>query len=127
EGLGGGFASVSIVDDMLYTTGNFDKSQGVVAVDLTTNQIAWKTPVTESIPEHGYGGSRSTPTIDGNVLYVVLSDGTVACLDRRNGKILWTRSFEKEYGAKRPSWGFAESPLVDGNLLICTPGSDQAL
>ncbi|WP_237564925.1 PQQ-binding-like beta-propeller repeat protein [Blastopirellula marina] len=127
EGLGGGYASVSIVDGMLYTTGNFDDAQGVVAVDLATNQVAWKTPVTAEIPKHGYGGSRSTPTIDGDDLYVVLSDGTVACLDRMSGKVVWTRSFEKEYGAKRPNWGFAESPLVDGNLLICTPGSDQAL
>lgn len=127
EGLGGGYASVSIVDDMLYTTGNFDKSQGVVAVNLKKKAVAWKTPVTDSIPEHGYGGSRSTPTIDGNLLYVVLSDGTVACLNRKNGDVIWKRSFEKEYGAKRPAWGFAESPLVDGDLLICTPGSDQAL
>ncbi|PHS04746.1 MAG: polyvinylalcohol dehydrogenase [Blastopirellula sp.] len=128
DGMGSGFASVSIADGMLYTTGNFkDQGQGVVAINLKTKEVAWKQVLTDSIPQHGYKGSRCTPTIDGDRLYVVLSDGTVACLSAKDGDVKWKHNFQEDWKGKKPNWGFAESPLIDGDKLVCTPGAEGAL
>ncbi|WP_233216249.1 PQQ-binding-like beta-propeller repeat protein [Blastopirellula marina] len=127
EGLGQGYASVSIVGDRLYTTGNFDDGQAVVCFDLKKKKVAWKTILTTQVPEHGYPGSRCTPTIDGRDLYAEMSDGTIARLDRMSGKVYWKKSLMDEYGAAKPQWGFAESPLIDGDRLICGAGSSKAL
>ncbi|MBI1249084.1 PQQ-binding-like beta-propeller repeat protein [bacterium] len=127
EGLGKGFASVSIVGDDLYTTGNFDDGQAVVCFDLKSKKVAWKELVTSEVPKHGYPGSRCTPTVDGDDLYVEMSDGTVARLNRKSGKVIWKRSLREDYKAKMPSWGFAESPLIDGDKLVVGAGSKEAL
>ncbi|RCS46135.1 polyvinylalcohol dehydrogenase [Bremerella cremea] len=127
EGLGQGYASVSIVGDNLYTTGNFDDGQAVVCFDLKRKKVAWKQFLTSQVPEHGYSGSRCTPTVDGNDLYVEMSDGTIARLNRMNGKVYWKKNLMEEYGASKPQWGFAESPLIDGDRLICGAGSAKAL
>lgn len=128
EGLGKGYASVSIADDTLYTTGNFSEfGQAVVAMDLKEKKVLWQQLITDAIPKHGYEGSRCTPTIDGDRLYVVMSDGTVACLKRAGGEILWKRSLQEDWDGNKPQWGFAESPLVDGDNVIVAPGSKGSL
>ena len=130
EGVGSGFASVAVVGSRLYTTGNFDDGQRVVAVDLPSDggqpKIAWTRAFTENVPKHGYPGSRSTPTVVGDRLYVTGSNGSLACLSTA-GELLWSKDFAKEYGSGGQSWGYAESPLVDGDRVIFTPGSDVAL
>lgn len=128
DGMGKGFASVSVVGDRLYTTGNLENGQHVIAVDLAKHQILWKQQLTETNPEHGYDGSRCTPTVDGDFLYVVASDGRIACLQSADGNIVWSKRFDKEWGGKMMSgWGFSESPLVDGDRVVCTPGGDNAM
>ena len=126
-GFGEGFASMAIVGERLYTTGNVGGGQAVTAFDLSSRKMLWQTPITDGAPQHGYGGSRSTPTVDGDRLYVTSSGGGVACLDVRKGKLLWSKKFGDEYGSGSQSWGYAESPLVDGDLVIVTPGGKDAL
>src|SRR5690606_32589862 len=66
--------------------------------------------------------------VDGDNLYVVSSDGAVACLKTADGTILWRRHFKDDWNGRMMSgWGFAESPLVDGDRLICTPGGPDAM
>jgi len=127
DGLGEGYASVSVVGDHLYTTGNVENSQCAIAVDLKTHQIAWKTPLTESNPEHGYKGSRCTPTIDGDRLYAITSNGQISCLNVSDGNILWKRDFKEWKGRMMSGWGYSESPLIDGDRVLCTPGSAEAM
>lgn len=127
EGIGDGFASMAIVGDRLYTTGNVEKGQAVTAVDLATHKVLWQSPITDGPPKHGYEGSRCTPTLDGDRLYAVSSNGGVACLSVADGKVLWKKEFGAEYGSGGQAWGYGESPLVDGDLVVCTPGSGKAL
>jgi outer membrane protein assembly factor BamB len=127
EGLGGGYASVAIAGDKLFTTGNFDDGQAVVCLDLKNQQIAWKTPVTDAPPKHGYEGSRTTPSLDGDRLYVVSSDGEIACLKQQDGKLVWKRNFKDWKGQMSSGWGFSESPLVDGDWVLCTPGGKEGM
>ena len=127
EGLGKGFASVSISNGRLLTTGNTPDSQSVIAVDIATGEVAWTSKITDEAPKHGYEGSRSTPAIDGDRCYVVGSNGEVACLDMADGKIRWMRNFKEWNGRMMSGWGFSESPLVDGEHVLCTPGGPDAM
>ena len=127
-GMGDGYASVSISGDRLYTTGNVKNSQSVLAVNLKTHGVEWTTPLTESNPKHGYEGSRCTPTVDGDRLYVITSDGQIACLKTSNGSLAWKKNFKDEWNGRMMSgWGYSESPLVDGDRVLCTPGSAEAM
>lgn len=127
EGMGRGYASVSVVGGRLFTTGNFDGGQGVVAVDVESGSVAWRKAVTPETPEHRYEGSRCTPTVDGDHLYVVTSDGEIACLQAADGEIVWQRNFDEWQGRMMSGWGFSESPLVDGEVVVCTPGGRDAM
>jgi outer membrane protein assembly factor BamB len=73
-----------------------------------------------------YSKARSTPTVDGDSIYALGSDGDLACLETKSGKILWQKNLKKEFGGQPGIWAYAESPLVDGDVLVVTPGGAQA-
>ena len=126
KGSGRGYSSVSIANGVLYTTGNFEGGQGASAFAIKDGKLLWQTPVTDFVPEHGYQGARSAPTIDGERLYITTSNGVIACLSTK-GKVIWSKNFKEEWNGKMMSgWGFSESPLVDGDRVICTPGGKEA-
>ncbi len=137
DGLGEGYSSVSIVDGVLYTMGNHyvgpvdikNLRQRAVAFDAKSGQQLWATPLTgKRLPAHSYPGSRCTPAVDADRVFVITSDGTIASLNRDDGTIVWQRSFHDEWEGKMMSgWGFSESPLVDGDAVLCTPGGADAL
>ncbi|MGV2341671.1 MAG UNVERIFIED_CONTAM: PQQ-binding-like beta-propeller repeat protein [Planctomycetaceae bacterium] len=127
EGFGGGYASVAVVNDVLYTVGNTDSGQAVLAASAKDGSIIWKQAVTEANPKHSYEGSRCTPTVVGDLLYVITSDGSIACLKTDGGAIVWQRKFSDWNGKLMSGWGFSESPLVDGDRVLCTPGGAEAL
>lgn len=128
EGLGRGYASISIANGRIYTTGDFEDGQAVVAADLNDGRILWRTPITDRPPRIAKQGSRSTPTLDGDRLYVVASSGKIACLRVSTGELMWSKEFQKEWNGRMMSgWGYSESPLVDGDWVLCTPGGDQAM
>lgn len=127
EGLGTGYASVSIDGGKIYTTGNLEDGQYLICIADGQTKPLWKTKLTEGKPQHDYEGARSTPTIDGNRLYVVSSDGRISCVDSEAGEVLWSRSFKDFGGRMMSGWGFSESPLIDGDRVLCTPGGDDAI
>jgi outer membrane protein assembly factor BamB len=127
EGCGKGYAGVSVADGRIYTTGNLPEGQAVIALDAADGSVIWRQPVTDAPPRHGYDGSRCTPTINGDRLYVVASNGEIVCLRAADGEILWSKDFRKEWSGRMMSgWGFSECPLVDGDLVLCTPGGEDA-
>lgn len=125
EGLGGGYASVSIADGKIFTMGNIDGGQAVIAMDQQDGRVLWKQLVTEQVPQHGYEGSRCTPAYDDGRIYVVASSGRIVCLKASDGEVIWFRDFADWGGRMMSGWGFSESPLVDGDRVICTPGGEQ--
>ncbi len=127
EGLGDGYASVSVAGNRIYTTGNFSDSQSAVAIDADSGRVIWKQPITSGVPKHSYEGSRTTPTIDGDRLYMVSSDGRIVCLRAADGAEVWSRSFKDWDGKLMSGWGYSESPLVDGDHVICTPGGELGM
>lgn len=129
DGIGYGYGSIAQVGDHLYTTGYVDPKEVVSAIDLKTREIVWQTPVGPIVKmgQPSWQGSRSTPTVVGDRIYVIASSGKVICLKTDTGEIVWEKSFKEDFGSGKQSWGYAESPLVDGDVVVCTPGSDEAL
>jgi len=129
EGLGRGYSTVSIAQGRLYTMGDRPteggEAQFVLAFDLATRKELWATRIG---PPHRDGGPRCTPTVDGDRVYAIGTDGDLACLDAVTGRVLWSKNFARDFGGKMMSiWRYSESPLVDGEKLVCTPGGKDAL
>ena len=75
---------------------------------------------------HGVGnGPRGTPTLEDDRVYAEGGNGDVACLDAATGKTLWHTSLTRDLGGTVPGWGYSESPLVEGDLLLVTPGGSK--
>ncbi len=123
-GLGRGYASISIAGGKIFTMGDRGDSQYVIAFDLNTRKELW---ATKAGGPWGDGGPRCTPTVDGELCYALGTNGELVCLEVATGKEVWRKKFEKDFGGKMMSgWTWSESPLVDGQKLICTPGGDKA-
>jgi outer membrane protein assembly factor BamB len=127
KGCGTGYSSVAIVDGTLYTMGDRgeddQRSQYTIAVDLQSRTERWATRVG---PPHS-DGPRCTPTIDGDFVYALGTSGDLVCLERESGKMRWQKNLTRDFGGKMMSgWKWSESPLIDGDRLICTPGAADA-
>jgi outer membrane protein assembly factor BamB len=126
-GLGEGFSTVSVVGNVIYTQGHIDGKQCVIALDAgNKGKLIWRkdfAPV--SFDGAGHPGARPEPTIDGDRLYTTGISGELVCMDVKDGRIVWQKDFVKDFGGIRPKWGYAESPLIDGPWLICTPGGEK--
>ena len=127
-GLGEGYSGPAIVGDRLYTMGDIDGKECVLALDLAAQGKQVWASATGPIRHKGggYPGPRATPTIDGNRLYTLGINGDLVCMDLAKGDILWQHDLVKEFGGQIPGWGYSESVLIDGSLLLCTPGKGRA-
>jgi outer membrane protein assembly factor BamB len=127
EGIGGGFSSVSLADGRIYTLGDDADGQYALALSEADGSILWRTPIGPTW-EDEYLGPRSTPTVDGDRLYIMNTEGEVICLEAATGAEVWRRSLPADFGSHimqamgTTDWRYAESPLVDGDRVIVTPG-----
>lgn len=126
DNLGSGWSSVAVADDRLYITGTPGDQQILYCFGLDGKEI-WQVEQSPRCSHDKYYGARSTPTVDGDRLYVTGGDGLVTCHDAADGQILWKRDLVKELGGKVGGWRYAESVLILDNLAIVTPGGKQAV
>ncbi|MHC4204861.1 MAG: outer membrane protein assembly factor BamB family protein [Planctomycetota bacterium] len=119
-GIGEGYSTVSIVDKRIYTTGAINGDCVITALDMDGKKVwtrkngkAWK---------KSYPGTRSTPTIADGLLYHLSGIGNLICLKAESGEVVWAVSILEKFGGRNIIWGLAESPLVIGDKVICTPG-----
>src|SRR5262249_23644872 len=124
-GLGSGYSTPSVYQGHLFVIGGKGGDESVYCLDVKDGKQVWSTRI-GSTGRGGYPGPRCTPTVDDTLLYAISSDGDLACLETATGKAKWTKSYRKDFGGEAGKWSFAESPLVDGDVLICTPGGTQA-
>ncbi|HJQ82282.1 MAG TPA: PQQ-binding-like beta-propeller repeat protein [Lacipirellulaceae bacterium] len=121
KGLGRGMSSVSVDDGRILTMGNLGKGVHLIALNAENGERIWAAPL------DGDGEPNGTPTIDGEHVFAIERGGTLVCAETATGRLVWQKNFVKEFGGKVPSWGYSESPLVDGDVVVCTPGARQAL
>lgn len=128
--LGDGYGAPSVVDGKLYVVVNEGlEKESVKSLDGTDGKELWSTPIGKvGNPDQrpNYPAARSTPTVAGNSLYALGSDGDLACLETASGKIRWQRNLRSDFGGAPGEWAYAESPLIDGDLVIAAPGGDDA-
>jgi len=120
---GAGFSAPVIVGTTLYGQGAADGNDFAFALDTQTGNLKWKQNLgTQSVIERG-DGPRGSVTVDGDKLYLIRGSGHIHCLATSDGKTLWQKDFKGDFnGAMMSNWGYSESPLVDGDLVVCTPG-----
>ncbi|HRQ89471.1 MAG TPA: PQQ-binding-like beta-propeller repeat protein [Bacteroidia bacterium] len=130
DGAGMGYSGFSIVDGHLYTMGTRGDDVTVVCVDTATGKELWASAISKDTQEGyntGWGyGPRSTPTYSDGHIYAIDSQGAVACLGAADGKVVWKKHLVDDFKGQMGGWGFAESPLVDGDHLILAPGGTEA-
>ncbi len=129
EGIGGGYSTPSIAAGRIYVTGTkADNKEFVIALDIKDGKEVWATQAGMTIDDrkHELSGTRSTPTVDGEQVYALSSDGVLVCLGTSKGELIWKKNLRTDFGGKAGIWNYAESPLIDGDRLVCTPGGEKA-
>ncbi len=122
-GLGTGFSSVSIVGDRIFTMGDRGDDQFVIALNRADGKTLWATKVGPSWKDE-FLGPRGTPASDGERVYALGTEGNLVCVDVATGRLIWQKSASQDFaGQMMSSWKYAESPLLDGDRLIFSPGS----
>lgn len=129
KGLGGGDSTPSIADGRIFGMSNRGDEEVVWALSEKDGKTLWVRRLGPAFPQRmpqSKEGPGCTPTVDGDRLYVLGMGGDLACLQVQDGKLLWQRSLTRDFGGSVPRWSYRESPLVDGNKVVCTPGGPDA-
>ncbi len=119
-----GYSGHAVVGDTLYTMGARDATEFVIALDVKTGKEKWSAEAGPLLTNGWGDGPRSTPTISGGRVYALSGKGKLSCMNAADGAQIWSTTMD-EAGGKVPGWGYTESVLVDGDLVICTPGGAQ--
>ena len=125
KGLGSSMSSIATMKDRLVTMGNLAGQTHLVCLNRQDGSLAWKTPFTPA-----KGSPNCTPTIDpeSGLIYALSFDGVLACCRANDGSLAWKKNFGTDFGGKMESgWGYSESPLIDGDKLLCTPGGKEKM
>jgi outer membrane protein assembly factor BamB len=124
--LGNGFGSIAVRGDRIFVQGARNGQSSVAALNRADGKQVWVRGLGPAGDNDRGPGPRSTPTVDGDRLYVLTESGDLACLRIQDGTVVWQRNILKEFGARNISWLISESPLVDGNQVIVSPGGRGA-
>lgn len=128
--IGDGFGAPAVVDDRVYVLGNRGlDNEFVQALSVEDGERLWRTrlgKVGNPDQRPNYPAARSTPTVEGDRLYALGSDGDLVCLETSSGEVQWRRNLREDFQGEPGEWAYAESPLIDGEKLVCTPGGEEA-
>ena len=126
DGLGAGYGTVAIAGDRIYVQGSINNRSSVHALDRTSGKLLWTVPLGPEGDNDRGDGPRSTPTVEGAQLWVMTESGDLACLKTSDGGVVWRKNALTDFRGRNPHWLLSESPLVDGERLIFTPGGPGA-
>lgn len=125
ETIGNGYGAPAITADRIYVNGETDSTSYLFAFDRQ-GKFLWKAPNGREFTGNDfsarYPGSRSVPTIVGNLAYVCSGNGRMACFDTSDGRPKWAVDMVKDLGGIQIEFGYSESLLVDGDLVYGMPG-----
>jgi hypothetical protein len=124
--LGPGYGSVAIKDDRIYIQGVKSNESVLFCLNRADGKVVWTQVLGQTLDQDRGPGPRGTPTVDGDRVYALSENGDLACLKIKDGSAAWRRNILKDFGGRNITWLISESPLVDGNRVIVTPGGDGA-
>jgi hypothetical protein len=119
-----GFSSVSVAGDRVFTMGDGPDSSFLFGIDRKTGAKRWELKVGKT--GGNYQGPRCTPATDGALVFALGQFGDLVCAGAADGKERWRKNLPKDFGGRAGGWNFTESPLLDGDRLIVTPGGPKA-
>ncbi len=123
-GIGTGYSSVAVTGKYIFTMGDLKGSSHIIALNATGGKLVWAAPVGDSDKPGGYEGPRSTPATDGSLVFGLGQSGTLVCVQAATGREVWRKNL-KDIGGRCGNWGYAESPLLDGPVLVVCPGGSK--
>ena len=125
--LGEGYGSLAIRGERIYVQGtNAERKSAVFCLNRADGKTIWSVAFGPRLDQDKGNGPRGTPTLDGDRLYVLTENGDLACLREKDGSSIWSKNILKEFGGSNPRWLVSESPLIDGNKLVVSPGGSGA-
>jgi outer membrane protein assembly factor BamB len=127
KGLGDGYSAVSIYGNRIFTAGDKGPESFVEALNLADGKAVWSAKLGKAgaLGQPQFEGPRATPTTDGELVFAVSQFGEMACYKADTGQEVWRKDYTKDFGGACPFWGYAESPLIDGEKVVITPGGSQ--
>lgn len=126
NGMGAGYGSVAVAGDRVYVQGMRNSESVVQALNRADGKVTWARTLGRAGDNDRGPGPRGTPTVDGDRLYALSENGDLAALRVQDGSVLWQRNILRDFSGRNIPWLISESPLVDGNQLIVTPGGRNA-
>lgn len=126
NGIGEGYGSISIKGERLFVQGVQAGKSVVFCLNRPDGKTVWTASLGPSLGQDRGPGPRGTPTLDGDRVYALTENGDLACLKAADGVPVWQRNILKDFGGRNPKWLISESPLIDGDRLIVTPGGEGA-
>jgi outer membrane protein assembly factor BamB len=117
---------MAIKDDRIFVQGSNGRQSVVYVLGRADGKNLWSKALGPSVTNNQGSGPRGTPTVDGDLVYVLTENGDLACLKVQDGTAVWQRNILKDFGGRNLDWLISESPLVDGNHVIVTPGGRGA-
>jgi outer membrane protein assembly factor BamB len=119
-GIGNGYSSPIVTVERIYVTGEID-SIGYLQTFDKNGTLLWKKEIGKEWMEN-FTGSRSTPTLVGNLIYLCSSMGKISCLDASNGNEKWSCDMLRDMNGINVRFGYSSGLLVDGDVIYCNPG-----
>ena len=127
DGLGESYASMAVTGGRIYTTGMTAERGSVYAFDLD-GQLVWRKEYGAEFNGRGYPGTRGTPTVAGEGLYLFSALGTAVAMDAKSGAVRWQVDLFERFKGKNTYFGAAANPLlIDGKLIYTAGGADASL
>jgi len=123
-GLGKGFSSVSVLGNRLFTAGEGPEHSRVLALSATDGRLLWTSSRLGKLGGDP-AGPQASPALDDEAVYVMSQFGDVVCFEATNGRERWRKHLTQDLGGECPGWGYSESPLLDGDRLVVTPGGPR--
>src|SRR5262245_44705069 len=124
--LGEGYGSLAVKADRIYVQGTIREASAVFCLNRADGNTMCTASLGPMVKDSRGNGPRGTPTLDGDRVYALTENGDLACLHAHDGSRVWSKNILKEYGGSNPHWLISESPLVDDNRLIVSPGGRGA-
>lgn len=124
--IGEGYGSIALKGDRIYVQGVQGNHSSVFCLNRVDGKTVWVTQLGARLGQDKGPGPRGTPTVENDKLYALTENGELACLKATDGSVLWRRNILKDFSGRNPKWLISESPLVDGDRLIVTPGGEGA-
>ncbi len=122
--IGLGYSSVIYSNGFAFSQGYNDGRNTLYCVKSDSGEIIWEHSFPcEKDPKYFDGGSRSTPTIAGEMIFLCSHEGDLYALESKSGKVIWTKNLKTDFEGRRPTWGYSGSPLYIDNKLILETGS----